>query len=517
MHSYELFWLTSILACVYTLGLVFYRIYLHPLAKFPGPKLAAATGWYETYIDLFRWPQGNFMEDISKWHRKYGPIVRINPHEIHVCDSTWLDTLYTGPAYGKRDKYPPTAYMTGTPRGVFGTVSHELHRLRRGAINPLFSKSGAAAAVPMIYEHTEKLLARIQTQISRDGFAEMRANFLAFATDNVSLYSTGKSRALLDDEALATQWRKSIGNLAEWTLIARHFSWVIPFVLEMPMALIELVLPRFSRIVGLHRDMLELASDYVEAASGNNDAKDKSVESQNVFRMVLSSDQLPPSEKAANRMSHEGVVMIAAGGETTARGMTIALYNILSNKDTVLPKLLQELELVMPDPHSQPTLKELESLPWLSAIIKESLRIMALPTTRFPLVSPREALQYKDWVIPAGTPVSMTIRDVLIDPNIFEKPHEFHPERWLPTNPDLDKLNRYFVPFGRGNRMCIGVSLAYAEMYVCLASIFRRLELDLHDTIHERDILIVRDCFIGETSPNTKGVRVKYADGKADV
>lgn len=52
--------------------LVFYRLYLHPLAKFPGTKLAAATGWYETYIDLLRRPSGNFIEEIAAMHEKYG-------------------------------------------------------------------------------------------------------------------------------------------------------------------------------------------------------------------------------------------------------------------------------------------------------------------------------------------------------------------------------------------------------------------------------------------------------------
>lgn len=51
----------------------------------------------------------------------------------------------------------------------------------------------------------------------------------------------------------------------------------------------------------------------------------------------------------------------------------------------------------------------------------------------------------------------MTIREVLLDESIFEEPGKFLPERWFPSNPDFDKINRYFVPFGRGNRMCIGV------------------------------------------------------------
>jgi hypothetical protein len=51
-------------------------------------------------------------------------------------------------------------------------------------------------------------------------------------------------------------------------------------------------------------------------------------------------------------------------------------------------------------------------------------------------------------------------------------------------------------------------SLALTELYIVIACLFRRFDLELYDTIRERDIDIVRDCFIGEPSPQSKGVRV---------
>ncbi|KAI0190903.1 cytochrome P450 [Xylaria flabelliformis] len=510
--SQDISWISGLLFIIYLFTLVVYRIYFHPLSRFPGPKLAAATGWYETYIDLLQWPQGNFMEEIDRMHYKYGPIVRINPHEIHVRDSKWIDTLYASPAHGRRDKYPPTAYMTGTPKGVFGTVSHDLHKLRRSAISPLFSKTAAISAVPMIYDHTEKLINRIETQMARDGFAEMRTNCLAFTTDNIAQFSTGRSRGLLESEELAVQWRHSIKNLAEWTLVARHFSWLIPLTLEMPMCLLKVIVPNFSRVIELHRDMRELAKSCIEMGSESDlAATKKDPSSADIFHAILSNEHLPLAEKADHRISQEGVVAIAAGGETTARAITTALYFVLENKGSLRRELKEELEHAMPDPYIRLPLRELEALPCLSNIVKESLRIMALPTTRFPLVCPVERLRYHDWVIPAGTPVSMTLREVLLDQSVFDRPHEFLPERWTVKGEEFEKLNRCFVPFGRGNRMCIGINFAYTEIYIALACIFRRLALELYETYRERDIDIVRDCFIGETSLSTQGIRVTYA------
>ena len=54
----------------YLIGLAFYRLYVNPLARFPGPKLAAVTKWYEFYYDVVA--QGQFTFQIQKLHKIYG-------------------------------------------------------------------------------------------------------------------------------------------------------------------------------------------------------------------------------------------------------------------------------------------------------------------------------------------------------------------------------------------------------------------------------------------------------------
>lgn len=54
----------------YLAVLCIYRLYFHPLAKFPGPRLAAVTTWYEGYYDIIH--KGRYIFEVGRMHQKYG-------------------------------------------------------------------------------------------------------------------------------------------------------------------------------------------------------------------------------------------------------------------------------------------------------------------------------------------------------------------------------------------------------------------------------------------------------------
>ncbi|KAH8423755.1 uncharacterized protein LDX57_001511 [Aspergillus melleus] len=88
---------------LYSVSLVIYRLYLHPLARIPGPKIAAATGWYEFYHDVIR--GGMYIHEVQKMHREYGPIIRINPYEIVIKDPDYYNTVYVASNTRRSEKW----------------------------------------------------------------------------------------------------------------------------------------------------------------------------------------------------------------------------------------------------------------------------------------------------------------------------------------------------------------------------------------------------------------------------
>lgn len=71
MAAADLILAAVLLIVAYATGLTIFRLLLHPLAKVPGPKLAAATGWYEFYFDCVR--HGQYAFHIQELHKRYGP------------------------------------------------------------------------------------------------------------------------------------------------------------------------------------------------------------------------------------------------------------------------------------------------------------------------------------------------------------------------------------------------------------------------------------------------------------
>jgi cytochrome P450 len=255
--------------------------------------------------------------------------------------------------------------------------------------------------------------------------------------------------------------------------------------------------------------------------SGVN-AHHKTISHPTIFHSILSS-KLPPEEKTVTRLADEAQVLMLAGTLTTAWALELITFWLLSQPDT-LRRLKAELRNAIPDPNVPASLPTLEALPYLNAVIKEGLRLTYGVSCRLTRSCPTDAVTYTDpatgmaWSIPAGTPVGMTAVQIHHLESLFPDSKRFHPERWLA--PNARGLERYMLAFTAGARQCLGINLAYAELYLALAAVWRRWGSTAYrdegdEGVMElfgtglRDVEIESDHFLPVAQPGSKGIRVK--------
>lgn len=257
-----------------------------------------------------------------------------------------------------------------------------------------------------------------------------------------------------------------------------------------------------------------------------------------IFHEILDS-KLPEPEKTVRRLSDEAEVIVLAGTLTTAWTLDVCTFHLLRTP-AALRKLKAELRAAIPDRNVPTPLVTLEQLPYLNAVIKESLRLTYGVAGRLARIA-EEPLFFTDrwtgreWVVPSGTPVGMSIAQLHHDETVFPDSHAWIPERWLDANGELSlELDKYLFSFTRGSRQCLGMHLGWSELYLVISSLWMRYgsvdgeteegvqyegvrgegdegALGLYDT-GRGDVELFGDSFLPLVRPGSHGIRVKVLE-----
>ncbi|MBD2440105.1 cytochrome P450 [Nostoc sp. FACHB-110] len=190
---------------------------------------------------------------------------------------------------------------------------------------------------------------------------------------------------------------------------------------------------------------------------------------QDILSLLISARYDDGQPMSDAELQDELMTMLVAGHETTASALTWAFYWLDTLPD-IRQKLLQELQTL----GWETELSNIAKLPYLTAVCQETLRIYPIVPTAFfrVLRSPMEVMGYN---LPKGTRIIPSIYLAHHRPEVYPQPNLFQPERFLER-----QFSAYeYLPFGGGNRRCIGLAFAQYEMKIALATILSQYQLSL--------------------------------------
>jgi unspecific monooxygenase len=190
-----------------------------------------------------------------------------------------------------------------------------------------------------------------------------------------------------------------------------------------------------------------------------------------ILTLLLSARDEAGQPMTDEELRDELITLLLAGHETTATAMTWALYWI-HRLPEVKEKLLEELDTLghNPDP------SEITRLPYLNAVCSETLRIYPIVLVGTPRIA-KSPIQIMGYEFEPNTVLTPCIYSLHRREDLYPEPKQFKPERFLER-----QFSPYeYLPFGGGNRRCIGAAFALYEMKLVLATILSRFELALAD------------------------------------
>lgn len=434
---------------------------------------------------------------------------------------------------GPQHKYEWSANRFNNPTSTFGTVSHDLHKLRRGALENMFSRQQVRHLLPLLQEKLAKMLNRFGEYQGSGKPINLLKAYMAIAEDVIFEYSFDKCENKLDNPGFGGELHQVFVSAGRAIPFFLQFPTVAKVLNLMSDYLLVKLDPGIGPLiklkqVGLFRSNTScrtyLDTDFIQGFEADIIRLEDPLQKRTgkthatVMHEVINDPNLPPSEKTRQRLLDESQLVVGAGVATAGWTGSVAIYNILANPK-ILARVRQELYTVIPPGQKHLDCSDmdwpaLESLPYFQACIKEALRLSYGLTSRTSRCTPKEIIYIepatnssvaRQWHIPPNTPVSVSIYIHNHTESIFPDSHTFDPDRWL-TTPRLPE--KYFVTFGKGSRMCLGMQLAWAELSLMLAGTIRWFDMELFDTTKE-DVIPAFDFSIPAPRKSSQGVRAK--------
>ncbi|PTB64759.1 cytochrome P450 [Trichoderma citrinoviride] len=472
-------------------GCCVYRLAFHPLAKYPGPLVAAFTDWYTVY---WIYDGGRHLE-LDKQHKRYGKHVRFGPNRLSINSAQASKDLHdVRKKTNKADAYASFKRFFGAEMSLT-TVDHKEHTFRR-AVNQ-------AAITPAAVKEFEG-----QVTPHVDDFIDIIAEGAGSKSQGEEGWSFGKDMSY----AVAFCLADIMGSVTfgrTWN--AQRDPQFRHFIKDLPngVAGIHLVGHMQSLFFGnLHKLLFkELITGVGNLMKVSRSfalwrLEQESMPNRDIWAALLAAREPKTGRKfTTEELISEASLFIIGGTDGMITSTTATLFYLTHNPRT-LERVTREIREAYPLKAEDIGKKgldvkcpirfasaELQAIEYLTACIDEAMRLSPPVASILPREVGPDGLMVDGEYFPPGVNLGIPHYSMHHSGDNFAEPLKYAPERWIPEErkrgaedgsvpvsgkePATMKAaaghTDGFTPFGAGRSSCIGKYLAYQEMSIVLA------------------------------------------------
>ncbi|KAL1854472.1 hypothetical protein Daus18300_011393 [Diaporthe australafricana] len=490
--SYSSLALLSTLALAYLASAVVYRLYFHPLAKYPGPFWAKISSvpsfWHALRQDRHLW--------LFQLQEEYGTTFRYTPNSVLTNTPNAFKAIY-----GPKGNVQKGLFYRVWPRNVdtvttLNAIDHEVHGRKRRVLNHSFSDRALRSAEPFVLSNTERWCELIEDHVSPSGGEAWSdslnmtewINYLVF--DILGDLCFGRQFNMKEPD---NDLRYVVHLMADFIQILHPISlspfaglwtWLKPRGLDW---LLDVASPpALKKWEGFVEDCLADRTKAEEERDRRLQAglEPEGEDRKDFFHYLFHAEDpetgtvgFPPHE-----MYGEAELLIIAGSDTTAIVLSSLLFYVARNRD-IQDKLANEIRSNFESASDIKAGSKLQACKYLRAVIQEGLR-MTPPVGGETLREVREGGTDVDGTFfPPGVNVSIACYCLSYNKNIYPDPFKFKPERWIVdeqegvTEDSVALAESGAAAFSLGSRGCPGKYLAWMEMQIVMAKLVHKFEM----------------------------------------
>ncbi|KAF2251956.1 pisatin demethylase [Trematosphaeria pertusa] len=453
---------------IYLFALSIYRLYFHPLARFPGPLFARLTPIPVTWSLL----RGRIPFYVKACHDKYGPVVRVSPNELCFDDeSAWKDIYGSRPGHKNFHKDP---IHVGSIAAVHGastiTMANDAdHARQRRALSHAFSTKALLEQEYIVMNYVNIFAQKMQEFARGDGIVDVTDWFAYTTFDVIGDMALGEPFGCLHNEDFRF-WVPLISESIKAGAIEQATRRMATTGSPLQRFLIRCIPDRVRKTRQKHLDYSKekILKRMEQTQSDHRDF---------LYYVMKQQDK---GDLNLNEVIVNGALFIIAGTETTA-GFLTGLFNLITrpNNAHILEKLTHEIRSSFKS-ETDMNFEALVRLPYLTAVIEEGLRMFPSAPIGFVRTVPAGGDTVSGHFVPEGTTVSVCMWAATHSERNFSDPYVFRPERWLDREKNTtDKLGAS-NPFSLGPRGCIGRNLSYMEMRLIIGKLLWHNDVEMY-------------------------------------